>query len=173
MSAVLAASLPGISDPARDFDFLFGQWQVRNERLRERLVGSDDWEHFDARVECRPVLDGLGNREHFETAWQDNYRGMALRLFDPGLGQWRIWWVSNRHPVIDTPVLGGFEGDVGNFYSQVELDGRSVQCRYRWTRVSPGRARWDQAFSTDDGQSWECNWVMHFERIPGAEGGAA
>jgi hypothetical protein len=155
---------------AHDFDFLFGRWQVRNERLRERLAGCDEWDHFDAEVETRPVLGGLGNREHYDTDWQDGYRGMAIRLFDASIGQWRIWWSSNRHAVLDTPVVGGFDGDIGNFYAHYDIDGQRVLCRYRWTRLDPGHARWDQAYSTDEGANWETNWVMHFARIEAQPG---
>lgn len=149
---------------ARDFDFLFGHWRVRNERLRERLRGCEDWEHFEARVETRPVLGGLGNREHFDTDWQDGYRGMAIRLYDASLGQWRIWWASNRCADFEIPVVGGFDGEVGNFFAHVDIDGRRILCRYRWTRIDADHARWDQAFSSDEGANWETNWIMHFVR---------
>ena len=52
---------------ARDFDFLLGRWTVRNRRLKERLKGSNSWEEFDATLEVRPVLDGLGNVDRFRT----------------------------------------------------------------------------------------------------------
>jgi hypothetical protein len=48
-------------DGHRDFDFLHGRWQVRNERLRERLAGCTDWDSFEAEVNCQPLLGGLGN----------------------------------------------------------------------------------------------------------------
>ena len=32
-----------------DYDFLAGEWNVRNRRLRVRGVGSDEWEEFPAR----------------------------------------------------------------------------------------------------------------------------
>lgn len=156
-----SSSLPAA---ARDFDFLFGHWQVHNRRLRERLAGCGEWDEFDARVETRPVLGGLGNREHFDSDWQGGYRGMAIRLYDHGSGQWRIWWASDRSAVFEPPVVGGFDGDVGNFYARFDLDGQPVLCRYRWTRIDADHARWDQAFSTDDGASWEKNWIMHFTR---------
>ncbi len=54
-------------DSRHDFDFYHGRWQVRNVRLRERLVGSDDWETFDATQECRPILDDIGNLDDFVT----------------------------------------------------------------------------------------------------------
>jgi len=34
-----------------DFDFLLGKWQVGNKRLKERLVGSNEWIEFPARLE--------------------------------------------------------------------------------------------------------------------------
>ena len=116
------------------------------------------------------MLGGLGNREHFDSAWQGGFRGMAIRLFDRALGQWRIWWASDRQPTLEAPVVGGFDGEVGNFYSRFEFAGKNVLCRYRWTRLDPDRARWDQAFSVDDGANWECNWVMHFVRLEAHDG---
>ena len=162
MSALAATP---VSSPQHDFDFLVGRWQVRNRRLRERLAGNDQWEEFDARVECRPVLGGLGNCETFETTWRDGYRGMALRLFDNAKRHWSIWWSSAGSGTLDAPVVGGFDGDVGNFYGPEMHGDRVVLSRYRWTRLGPGRATWDQAWSTDAGMTWETNWTMQFDRV--------
>ena len=148
-----------------DFDFLFGHWQVRNRRLRERLAGSTHWDEFDARVECRPVLGGLGNCETFETDWNGGYRGMALRLFDATRKHWSIFWSSAGQGDFDAPVVGGFEGDVGCFYGPERHGERVVLSRYRWTRLDPDHATWDQAWSTDDGATWEPNWDMRFARV--------
>jgi hypothetical protein len=46
-----ATSLPRIGgDPpqARDWDFLVGQWRVRNRRLRRRFGGDKQWDEFDS-----------------------------------------------------------------------------------------------------------------------------
>jgi hypothetical protein len=32
-----------------------------------------------------------------------------------------------------------------------------------WEQV-PGTCRWEQAYSTDGGRSWETNWIMEFTR---------
>ena len=40
-----------------------------------------------------------------------------------------------------------------------------ILCRFRWTIHSDEKATWDQAFSTDDGGTWETNWVMEETRI--------
>ena len=150
----------------RDFDFLFGRRQVKNRRLRQRLVRDDRWDEFDARVECRPVLGGQGNCETFETDWNDGYRGMALRLFDAASGQWRIFWTSAGVGVFDDPVIGAFKGEVGTFYGPEKHGERIVLSRYRWTRHDADNATWDQAWSIDDGASWETNWTMQFARVP-------
>ena len=44
-------------------------------------------------------------------------------------------------------------------------DGVPIVCRYRWTVHSDERAAWEQAFSTDDGSTWEVNWVMEETRV--------
>src|SRR3982751_4425548 len=53
-----AASAP--SAP-RDFDAFLGRWQVRHRRLKQRLVGSNDWEEFDGTSHWRSILGGSAN----------------------------------------------------------------------------------------------------------------
>ena len=35
---------------------------------------------------------------------------------------------------------------------------------YVWEAVTAGSAHWSQAFSYDDGETWETNWTMAFTR---------
>ena len=155
-------------DGCHDFDFIHGRWQVQNERLRERLVGSDDWEIFTALDECRPLLDGVGNLEEFHTPWNGGYEGLALRLYDSAAHEWRIHWASNRSGVLDPPVSGRFEQGIGTFYGDDLHAGRAVKVRFRWSHSSANSAHWQQAFSLDDGATWETNWHMWFRRFDGA-----
>ncbi|GAB3345473.1 NIPSNAP family protein [Lysobacter tyrosinilyticus] len=151
-------------DNRHDFDFIHGRWQVQNERLRERLAGSDEWEVFSALDECRPLLDGIGNLEQFHTTWNNGFEGLALRLYDRDAQEWRIHWASNRSGVLDPPVSGRFEQGVGTFYGDDTLQGRAVKVRFQWSHSSANSAHWQQAFSVDDGASWETNWHMWFRR---------
>ena len=41
-----------------DFDFLIGEWTITNEFLKERLVGSTEWETFAATSRVEKVMDG-------------------------------------------------------------------------------------------------------------------
>ena len=36
--------------------------------------------------------------------------------------------------------------------------------RYVWLNIPPKSARMEQAFSADDGATWETNWIMDFTR---------
>lgn len=161
---------PAAHDGRHDFDFLHGRWQVRNERLRERLSGCEDWDIFPAEQTCAPVLGGLGNVDAFLGDWRragqdDAFQGMTLRLFDLGRGRWNIWWAGNHDGVLEAPVSGGFERGVGVFEGELEHQGRPVRARFIWSAISACTAHWHQQFSADGGRSWETNWHMWLRRI--------
>lgn len=155
-----------MSDGLVDFDFLHGSWRVQHRRLVGRLVGSTDWQVFDGSCLCSPLLGGAGNVDDNVVNLPDGpYRAVTLRSFDAGRGLWSIWWLDGRFPHrLDVPMVGAFEGGRGGFLAQDVLDGRPVQVRFLWSRNASGQPRWEQAFSGDDGASWEVNWVMEFHR---------
>jgi hypothetical protein len=68
---------------------------------------------------------------------------------------------------IDPPVRGGFKDGVGTFLGDDVHKGRPVVARFRWSELTADTAKWDQAFSTDGGKTWETNWLMQFTRAPG------
>jgi hypothetical protein len=165
MTSPSSLALPSENDGRHDFDFYHGHWQVRNERLKRRLVGSDDWETFEATQSCQPLLDGIGNLDDFATEWSGGFRGMTLRLFDLQAKQWSIYWASNRSGVLEPPVTGRFEKGVGTFLGRDTHEGRPVLARFLWSDIGPDSAHWQQAFSIDEGASWETNWHMWMTRI--------
>ncbi|MGN7917939.1 NIPSNAP family protein [Lysobacter sp. 22409] len=156
-------------DGRHDFDFLHGRWQVHNERLRERLAGSDDWQIFLATQTCAPVLGGLGNVDAFVSDWgrpgaEDGFQGMTLRLFNLERRQWSIYWAGSHDGVLEPPVVGGYENGVGVFYGELEHEGRPVLAKFVWSDISANTAHWHQEFSVDGGASWETNWHMWMHR---------
>lgn len=147
----------------RDFDFLFGRWSVQHRRLHQRGCGSADWDEHSGTAETRPLLDGLCNiEEHLIDG--STASGVALRSFDRLTQVWSIYWVSEQDGLLQRPVSGGFNGDLGCFEGEDVDDGRSIQVRFLWDRsgVSPG---WTQSFSYDRGATWELNWMMRFDRL--------
>lgn len=156
-------------DGRHDFDFLHGHWRIRNERLRDRLAGSTEWEIFGASQVCQPLLGGMGNVDDFVSDWvrpgtHERFIGMTLRLFDVDARRWNIYWAGNHDGVLDAPMTGAFEDGVGTFHGHDEHEGRPVRVRFTWTHASAHVAHWQQAFSVDDGDTWETNWHMWFRR---------
>lgn len=150
---------------ATDFDFWMGRWNVRNERLKERLRGSTEWVTFPAICEARPLIGGLGNIDHFMAeAWRPGWVGMTVRLYDPAHDRWSIYWTATGSGVFDPPVMGGFTNGVGIFEGNDQHDGTPVRVRFRWSHDTPHTARWEQAFSADGGATWETNWIMQMTR---------
>ncbi len=148
-----------------DFDFFFGRWSVVHKRLKERLVGDTRWETFAGRCETRPILGGLGNiDDNVLELPAGTYRAASIRQFDPAERLWAIWWMDARRPGLDPPVRGRFLGGVGTFYGDDTLRGQPIRARFTWSEITPISARWDQAFSSDGGATWETNWLMHFTR---------
>jgi hypothetical protein len=150
---------------ARDFDFWMGRWNVHNRYLRARLAGSDDWDEFESTSVARPLLDGIGNEDEFRTDYDGGFIGMSFRFFDPEQDRWAIYWADTRRPgVLDPPVFGSFDGDVGVFQGAAAFQDRPIVMRFTWSEIATPTPRWEQAFSDDDGTTWETNWIMEFTR---------
>ena len=150
-------------DGARDFDFLHGRWRIDHRLLKERLAGCEEWEEFSTALECRPILGGAGNLDEGEFPSR-GYYAMSLRLYDRSERTWTIYWVTSLSGSIDPGVTGRFTDGVGEFLGNDTHEGTPVEVRYTWSDVTLAAARWAQAFSTDDGQTWETNWIMDFTR---------
>jgi hypothetical protein len=144
-----------------DFDFLVGDWQAVNRRLKVRHKGGNDWDEFPGFSTMRTILGGLGNVD--EVAFPTKgWSGATFRLFNVATRQWSIWWVNNREGVMLPPVVGSFSNGIGEFHGEDLDDGVPVRVRFIWSRITPRSARWEQAFSWDGGKTWETNWTMDF-----------
>jgi hypothetical protein len=152
-------------DGARDFDFWMGRWRGHNRRLRERLKGSTEWDEFEATIVARPLPGGLGNEDEYHTDFAGGFTGMSFRFFDRTTKQWAIYWADSRRGVLDPPVVGSFSGDTGVFEGTDTFEGRPIRFRFIWSRVSTASPRWEQAFSADEGRTWETNWVVDMTRL--------
>lgn len=146
-----------------DFDFLHGEWNVANRGLAKRLVGSDDWREFPSECTCHGFFDGAGNFDEIRFPSR-GFSGSSYRMFNPATKEWAIYWVDSRSGELQPPVFGSFENGIGTFYGDDEHEGTPVKVRYLWSKITPTSAQWEQAFSVDNGQTWETNWVMSFTR---------
>jgi hypothetical protein len=74
--------------------------------------------------------------------------------------------LQDQRRAVDEPVVGRFEDGVGVFECDDTWEGTPIRVRYRWSDVDTEHPRWEQAFSTDGGETWEVNWVATFTRRP-------
>jgi len=158
-----AGDSQALPEGAHGFDFLFGQWRVAHRSLR----GSGDWQESRGTCTNWPVMGGLGNvEEHLIEPASGPFRAGAVRYFDPPQARWSIWWLDARSPErIDSPMTGRFEGDVGRFFGELDVNGRATPMQFVWDGTGSGRPRWEQSISNDGGRSWQPVWSMDVERI--------
>lgn len=149
----------------RDFDFLFGSWNMRN-RLKYPLRGSDEWYEFGTTCNARPVWDGKANVDEFNgESPLGRFEGLTLRLYDPQTGRWSLYWASAENGLTTVPNVGAFDDEGGgDFFSNEAFEGNAIVCRYRWKKQYGAGCRWEQAFSDDGETTWETNWIMEFTR---------
>jgi hypothetical protein len=149
-----------------DFDYLVGTWKLRNRKLVSRLTHSTEWTSFESRVEMHQILNGLGNIDKYtDHASGKPYEGVALRLFNPATRLWSIYWADSNSGSLDPPVVGSFEGEIGHFFGRDTYRGRPIIVVFRWDVRNPSLPVWSQAFSTDEGKTWEWNSINVSERV--------
>lgn len=147
-----------------NFDFLLGEWLVKNRALRQRLTNSSEWNEFDAQlyVEKR----AFGQVDKYVAVIDDHsFEGCTIRSYDPIRKVWRLYWIDSWNPEIQPAPIGGFKNGIGTFFCPDTYNGKSIFVRFIWNNITPSSAHWEQAFSTDDGNTWETNWHMDFTRI--------
>ena len=149
-----------------DFDFLIGRWRIRNRKLKARLVSNNEWLEFDAEHKMRPVVNDFGNTDIMKVNSNDQpFEGLSLRLFNPATRLWSIYWADTTRVVLDPPVIGSFENNIGTFFGNDIYEGKKVIVKFNWDRSKSDTPVWSQAFSADNGKTWEWNWYMYFTRL--------
>lgn len=155
------------NDGRHDFDPMQGRWTVKHRRLRERLAGCTEWDLFTGTTHLQPLLGGLGNvDDNVLNPPSGTYRAATLRAFNVEQRHWSIWWLDSRYPNdLGVPMVGRFDAEGnGTFYCDEEFKGQPIRVRFLWLRTRSSQPRWEQAFSTDGGETWETNWEMDFTR---------
>jgi len=149
---------------ARGFDFYVGRWHIDNRRLRNRYVGSDEWDEFPAISTARPILGGLGNFDEIEFPTK-GWSGVDVKVYDIEAQHWSTRFIGSGDGKEQPALVGEFKNGVGELSGDDVDEGRPIRVRTRWTAITPKSFRWEQAFSTDGGKTWETNWIMAARRI--------
>ena len=47
----------------------------------------------------------------------------------------------------------------------IRSKGKRVRARFIWSNITPTSCHWEQADSSDEGKTWETNWVQDITRV--------
>jgi hypothetical protein len=156
---------PAPGSSKNDFDFFIGEWKITNRKLKTRLNSCTEWDSFNATQETRKILIGLGNTDIFYSTVNGNpFEGLTLRLFNPKTKLWNLYWVDSNEGRMDPPLIGSFENSFGTFYCADKFNDQKILVMFQWDKTNAEKPVWSQAFSIDNGKTWEWNWYMYFEK---------
>lgn len=156
----------GAAHAAGDFDFFLGQWHVKHRRLKQRLVGSNEWEEYEGTTHCQAILGGIANfNDSIVHRSGSTYRSLGLRAFDARTNSWTDWSLDGRNPTqVTVDGVGRFVEGVGTFFADDTYAGKPIRVRGTFKSLTAESAQWEQAFSPDGGRTWETNYVMLYTR---------
>lgn len=158
--------VPDAKSSERDFDFFYGSWKVNGKKLKSRLHNSNEWISFTAKLKCSRMIGGYANIEPFYTQTNGkDFEAFTLRLFDSAMKLWSIYYAYPSNVTMQNPQVGSFHNNIGWFYARDTWEGKNIIIVYRWDRSDPDKPTMCQAFSPDNGKTWEWNYLQSFEKI--------
>ncbi len=139
---------------------------MHNRFLAHRLADSHEWIEFEAEDSFHTLPGNLGTEENYRTDHWPSFNAIGLHLYDPEKKRWTLYWADSRNTpgTMQTLASGSFDRDTGMFYAPDTFNGKPITVRVVWKRKDDAHVYWEQAFSPDDGKTWETNWVMDFQR---------
>lgn len=151
---------PAVRDGSHDFDFEFGTWKTRVRRLVHPLTGSSIWAEYNGTTVIRKIWGGKANMVELEVDGPSGHLELAsLRLYNPDDHSWSLNVTSSRSGTLGVPTVGGFKDGRGEFYDKEIWDGKPITVRFVISNITANSAHFEQAFSSDDGKTWEMNWI--------------
>jgi len=158
-----------VRDGSHDFDFEIGTWRTQLRRLAHPLTGDKTWLTYEGTSVVRSIWNGRANLVELEVDGPTGHiQGLSLRLYNPRSGQWSLNYATSGGGTLGVPTVGKFENGRGEFYDQEEFDGRMILVRNVWSDITPTSCRFEQAFSSDGGKTWEVNWIAIDTRVDSA-----
>jgi hypothetical protein len=125
---------------------------------------------FSGTSVARKLWDGRANVDEFEADSPSGHiEGMTVRLYNADTHEWSIYWANGKAGAFSMPAtVGHFTNGRGEFYDHEKIGGRLVFVRFIWQVEAPTQCHWEQAFSTDEGKTWETNWTIDSTQVEGS-----
>ena len=152
----------------QNFSFLIGKWSILNRRLKERLMNCGEWIEFQAEMETKNILNGLGLMDEMKSSYfGDEFIGLSIRMLNPESNKWTIYWAdtANAEIGLKEQVIGEFKNGIGEFFGKEIHKGKEVKLRFIWNKPSVDTAKWEQAYYDEINNEWETNWTMLFTSL--------
>jgi hypothetical protein len=155
-------------DGQHDFDFEIGTWKSHGSRRLHPLTGSDTWAEFDGISVVRKIWNGRANLVELEADGPvaGHIENLSLRLYNPQSHQWSLYYASSKGGALSMPAtIGEFKNGRGEFFDMELINGRNTLVRNVWSDITPNSCHFEQAFSLDEGKTWEVNWITTDTRV--------
>lgn len=133
---------PEIPESANLYGWLIGSWTLKCLHYRGAPVSIQGEAHFGWVLEGRAVQDvwimPMADARPGDTDRDNNMYGTTLRMWDPSIQAWRIYWRN--------PVRGYAEDQIGRRCGDdvvqlgVRADGTTT--RWRFTEIAPDSFHW-------------------------------
>ena len=150
----------------KDFDFEIGTWKTKLKRLKSPLSGSATWVEYEGTTIVREVCNGKSNLVELDVKGPSGrIEGVSLRLYNPETKQWSLNFASMRDGNLAMPAVGSFKNGRGEFFNDDTFNGQKIIVRFVISAITANSCHFEQAFSTDNGKTWEVNWIADDTRV--------
>jgi len=150
-------------DPARQFDFWVGEWDIKNRMFQGEDIGWFIWP-------SQAIIESAAGGDAIVEFWNSldelhDIVGFSMRWYDEEAEEWVIVLNWPQKSGSFSRMVGKFEDGVGEFY----LPGfweekRQKGYRYTFSKATPTSLQWDQAVTEDGGETWKTTWIMEWTR---------
>jgi hypothetical protein len=153
-----------------DFDFNVGTWKTHIRRLVHAANGADSWIEQNGTVVVQPIWNGRGELEQIEADGPTgHWEGLTLFLYNPQAHQWSESYANSKDGILDSPMVGQFNGGRGEFFAQVDAGGQTILVRGVWSDIQADSHRYTISLSSDGGATWDPNFIAELTRASANE----
>ena len=165
-SVMTRAQTPDVGqNDGHEFDFGIGAFKTHIKRLEHPLTGSTTWVEWNGTVVTHKLRDDSGNLEELSAGnATEHLQGITLRLYNPKTHQWNLYWASKDEGTVGAPMVGEFKQGRGVFYNKDTVGGRAVLVRDIYSGATANTYHFEEAYSADDGKTWETNFIANLTR---------
>jgi len=157
---------PAPHDGSHDFDWEIGAWKTQLKRLKRPLTGSNEWVEYEGTSLIRGVLGNRANIVELDVQGPaGRIQGASLRLYEPQAHRWTLNFFNVNDGQLTSPMTGEFRDGTGTFFGPDTWGDKAILVRFVISKVTADTYRFEQAFSTDSGKTWELNWIATDTRV--------